>query len=73
MSLVMQEVIQLYEILCKFYWSESCRAGGEPVEVRLSVARSNNCNEAEAPLERRVQYRAISVLPQPTYWAIAPE
>ena len=52
--LVMKDVIQLYEILCKFYWSESCRAGGEPVEVRLSVARSNNCNEAEAPLERRV-------------------
>ena len=54
MSLSHKDVIQLYEILCKFYWSESWRAGGEPVEARLSVARSNNCNEAEAPLERRV-------------------
>ena len=53
--LVMKDVIQLFdrEILCKFSWSESCKAGGEPVEARLSVTRSNNCNEAEA-LERRV-------------------
>ena len=51
--LVMKDVIQLFEILWKFSWSKSCRAGGEPVDVRLSVTRSNNCNEAEA-LERRV-------------------
>ena len=50
----MKDTIQLYEILCEFSWSESCRAGGyEPAEVRLSVTRSINCEEVEA-LGRRV-------------------
>ena len=49
----MKDTIQLYEILCEFSWSESCRAGGEPAEVRLSVTRSINCKEVEA-LERCV-------------------
>ena len=49
----MKDIIQLYEILFKFSWSESCSGGGEPVEVRLSVTRSINCKEVEA-LERRV-------------------
>ena len=49
----MKDTIQLYEILCKFSWSESCRTCGEPAEVTLSVTRSINCKEVEA-LERRV-------------------
>ena len=44
----MKDAIQLYEILCKFSWSESCRAGGEPEEVRLSVTSTNSYNETEA-------------------------
>lgn len=47
----MEDVIQLYEILCN--WSESGRGGRELVEVRLSVTRSNSCKGAEA-LEQRV-------------------
>ena len=50
---VIKDIIELYEILFKFSWSESCRAGGEPTEVRLSVTRSINCKEVEA-LERCV-------------------
>lgn len=61
----MENVIQLYEIVCKFPWSESCRAGEELVEVKLSITRSNTCDEADA-LERRVSYKAIAVLRQPS-------
>ena len=49
----MKDTIQLYEIFCKFSWSESCSAGGEPAVVRLSVTRPIKCKEVEA-LERRV-------------------
>ena len=63
MSLSHEMIRVNYEILCKFPWSEKYGAHRGPVEVRLSVTCSSNCNEAEA-LERRVQGHVCA---QPTH------
>lgn len=53
MSLSHEMIMVHYETLCEFHLSEKCEGGRVPVEVRLSVTLSSNCNEGEG-IERRV-------------------